>query len=249
MRPNPVRSAQRPGGFYRAAGKRMLDLVLAGAGVVALAPLGALLAVLVRICLGAPVLFRQERPGLGGRPFTILKFRSMNQARGEDGRLLPDDRRLGRFGRLLRASSLDELPELLNVLRGDMSLVGPRPLLVRYLGLYTADQARRHEVRPGLTGWAQINGRNFISLSQRVELDLWYVDHLGFWLDLRILLLTLPRVLSSRGVMVAERLEAMDLGTGAAQPGADGAPGRAPEACPAHEPAGPAGTRRGAAEP
>ena len=136
----------------------------------------------------------------------------MNQARGSDGGLLPDDQRLTRFGRLLRASSLDELPELLNVLRGEMSLVGPRPLLEHYLALYSPSQARRHEVRPGLTGWAQVNGRNFIPISKRIELDVWYVDHLSLWLDLRILLLTIPRVLGSRGVAVAERDDAMDLG-------------------------------------
>jgi lipopolysaccharide/colanic/teichoic acid biosynthesis glycosyltransferase len=193
-------------------GKRLLDLVLAGGAVLLLSPFWILLAVLVRLQMGSPLLFRQERPGLDGKPFTLLKFRSMNQARGQDGKLLPDAARLDRFGRLLRASSLDELPELLNVIRGDMSLVGPRPLLMRYLPLYTPLQARRHDVKPGITGWAQINGRNGILFSKRVELDLWYVDHLGLWLDLRILLLTVPRVLVSRGVAVAEADDAMDLG-------------------------------------
>lgn len=203
--------------FYASVGKRLLDALLAVLALICLAPLLILLAILVRVLLGAPVLFRQERPGLGGRPFTILKFRSMNEARDGEGRLLPDEARLGRFGRMLRGHSLDELPELWNVLRGDMSLVGPRPLLMRYLRLYTPTQARRHEVRPGLSGWAQISGRNDIPISRRVELDVWYVDHLSLWLDLRILLLTLPRVLGSRGVSVAEPEDAMDLGPGPAQ--------------------------------
>jgi lipopolysaccharide/colanic/teichoic acid biosynthesis glycosyltransferase len=213
------------GGFYRTRGKRILDVVLAGAALLALAPLWIPLGLLARIRMGSPVLFRQQRPGLGGRPFTIFKFRSMNQARGADGQLLPDAQRLTRFGRFLRVSSLDELPELVNVLRGDMSLVGPRPLLMRYLDLYTPDQARRHQVRPGITGWAQINGRHFIKISKRVELDVWYVDHLGFWLDLRILLLTVPRVLGSRGVVDSESMASMDLG-----PAGGGATGTVPAA-------------------
>ncbi len=212
MQPDHETRGKSSGGFYRTRGKRILDVVLAGAALLALAPLWILLGILARILVGSPVLFRQQRPGLGGRPFTIFKFRSMNQARGADGQLLPDAQRLTWFGRLLRVSSLDELPELVNVLRGDMSLVGPRPLLMRYLELYTPDQARRHLVRPGITGWAQINGRHFIKISKRVELDVWYVDHLGFWLDLRILLLTVPRVLGSRGVVDTESMESMDLG-------------------------------------
>jgi lipopolysaccharide/colanic/teichoic acid biosynthesis glycosyltransferase len=203
------------------AGKRLLDVLLAGGAIVLFTPFWILLVLLVRLRMGAPVLFRQERPGREGRPFTLFKFRSMTQARGADGALLPDDQRLTRFGRLLRASSFDELPELLNILRGEMSLVGPRPLLVRYLPLYTPTQARRHEVRPGLTGWAQINGRNNIPISKRIELDVWYVDHLSLALDLRILLLTVPRVLRSRGVAVAEREDAMDLGPGDAAAEAD----------------------------
>lgn len=202
----------RPGGLYPAVGKRLLDCLLAGCAIICGSPLLILIAIVVRMGMGSPILFRQERPGLGGKPFTLFKFRSMNQARDAAGKLLPDDARLTRLGRLLRASSLDELPELVNILLGDMSLVGPRPLLMRYLSLYTPQQARRHEVRPGLSGWAQISGRNAISISRRVELDVWYVDHLGLWLDLRILLLTLPRVLGSRGVSVAESEEAMDLG-------------------------------------
>jgi sugar transferase EpsL len=224
MRADPL----KPRPFYPALGKRLFDCFLAGAALLVLSPLLILLAILVRIRMGGPVLFRQQRPGLGGKPFTILKFRSMNSACDADGRLLADEARLTRFGRLLRATSFDELPELLNVLRGDMSLVGPRPLLMRYLSLYTPTQARRHEVRPGITGWAQISGRNFIPISKRVELDVWYVEHLSLALDLRILLLTLPRVLGSRGVSVAEPEDAMDLGpdpkaystTGATAPGA-----------------------------
>jgi len=224
MRADPM----KPRPFYPVLGKRLLDCLLAGAALLVLSPLLALVALLVRIQMGGPVLFRQQRPGLGGKPFNILKFRSMNSACDAEGRLLPDEVRLTAFGKLLRASSLDELPGLLNVLRGDMSLVGPRPLLMRYLSLYTPTQARRHEVRPGITGWAQISGRNFIPISKRVELDVWYVDHLSLALDLRILLLTLPKVLGSRGVSVAEPEDAMDLGpdpkaysaTGTAVPGA-----------------------------
>jgi len=205
-------SGRGPRGFYPAAGKQILDTLLAGGAILAFSPFWLILALLVRIKMGAPVLFRQERPGLDGKLFTIMKFRSMNEARGADGELLPDDQRLTRFGRFLRGSSLDELPELLNVFRGDMALVGPRPLLMGYLDRYTSAQARRHEVRPGLTGWAQISGRNDILISRRIELDVWYVDHLNFWLDLKILLLTVPRVLRSRGVAVAEAQEVLDLG-------------------------------------
>jgi sugar transferase EpsL len=199
--------------FYGTVGKRLFDIVVAGAVLLATSPIWILVAVLVRIKMGSPILFRQERPGFGGKPFGMVKFRSMTQERGPDGELLPDEERLSAFGKLLRASSMDELPELLNVLRGDMSLVGPRPLLMQYLELYTPTQARRHETLPGITGWAQINGRNFIPLSKRIELDVWYVDHRSFLLDLRILFLTVPRVLSSRGVTVAESWdEIMDLG-------------------------------------
>lgn len=208
----PARS-DTSGGAYRAWGKRVFDVLGASALLLLFAPIGLAVALLVRFNLGSPVFFRQERPGFRGRPFRMIKFRTMSQARGADGELLPDEQRLGRFGRILRASSLDELPELLNVLKGDMSLVGPRPLLMHYLDLYTPEQARRHDVRPGITGWAQINGRNFITLSRRVELDVWYVDRVSLLLDLKILALTLPRVLSSRGVIVAETYEEMmDLG-------------------------------------
>jgi lipopolysaccharide/colanic/teichoic acid biosynthesis glycosyltransferase len=192
--------------------KRVLDVCIAGAALLLFWPFGLLLALLVYLNMGSPVLFRQVRPGLDGKPFTMYKFRSMNQARGADGELLSDEMRLNRFGKMLRASSLDELPELLNVLLGNMSLVGPRPLLMKYLPLYTPTQARRQEMKPGITGWAQINGRNFITISKRIELDIWYVDHHSLWLDIRILFLTLPRVLRSHGVTVAEGEEAMDLG-------------------------------------
>jgi sugar transferase EpsL len=156
--------------------------------------------VLVRIVLGSPVFFVQERPGLGGRVFRLIKFRSMSAARDAAGRLRPDDERLGRFGRALRRSSLDELPELLNVLKRDMSLVGPRPLLVEYLPRYNAEQARRHDVRPGLTGWAEVNGRNALSWDDRFRLDVWYVDHLSFMLDLRTVARTVVKVVTGEGV-------------------------------------------------
>lgn len=162
--------------------------------------IGAVVAVLVRVRLGAPVLFRQERPGRGGRPFDLVKFRTMSDARGPDGQLLPDDQRLTGFGRWLRATSLDELPELWNVLRGDMSLVGPRPLLMEYMPLYSQTQRRRHDVRPGITGWAQVHGRNAVNWNERFVLDIWYVDHRSLALDLRILLLSLGAVVTRRGI-------------------------------------------------
>jgi len=165
-----------------------------------LSPVILLVALLVRIRLGSPVLFRQQRPGLYGRPFTLLKFRTMTDATGETDELLPDAQRLTPFGLFLRRSSLDELPELYNVLRGDMSLVGPRPLLMEYLPLYTPEQARRHEVRPGLTGWAQVNGRNAISWEEKFSLDRWYVDHQSLGLDLKILWMTLRNVIAQQGI-------------------------------------------------
>ncbi|GGR53899.1 UDP-phosphate galactose phosphotransferase [Deinococcus seoulensis] len=158
------------------------------------------LAALIRWKLGSPVLFRQQRPGRHGRPFVMYKFRSMSDQRGSDGQLLPDAQRLTRFGRFLRSTSLDELPGLLNVLRGDMSLVGPRPLLMEYLPLYSARQGRRHDVKPGLTGWAQVNGRNAISWEQKFELDVWYVEHRTLKLDLQIIAMTLQKVLKRDGI-------------------------------------------------
>lgn len=180
--------------------KRALDVLVSGCGVLLLLPLYLLVALLVRMLLGSPVLFRQQRPGLNGRIFTIYKFRTMTDKRDPYGVLLPDAERLTRFGRFLRSSSLDELPELWNVLKGDMSLVGPRPLLPRYLDRYTPEQMRRHEVRPGLTGWAQVNGRNAVSWEERLKMDVWYIDNQSFWLDLKILWLTLWIVISRRGI-------------------------------------------------
>lgn len=180
--------------------KRLLDIVIAGSALLLAWPLLLLLALLVRTRLGSPVLFTQVRPGLKGRPFRMVKFRSMTDARDAHGQLLPDAVRLTSFGRFLRASSLDELPELWNVLKGDMSLVGPRPLLMEYLPLYTPEQARRHEVRPGITGWAQVNGRNAISWDDKFRLDVWYVDHRSLMLDLRILALTFRRVVKPQGI-------------------------------------------------
>lgn len=180
--------------------KRVIDVVLAVIGAVLLAPVMVMLAWQVRRRLGAPVIFKQHRPGMHGRTFTVYKFRTMTDDRDADGVLLPDEERLTSFGRFLRSSSLDELPELLNVLRGDMSLVGPRPLLVEYLELYTPEQARRHEVRPGITGWAQVNGRNDMPWSGKLAMDVWYVDHRSFVLDVRILLKTLWVMVTRQGV-------------------------------------------------
>lgn len=180
--------------------KRLLDIILAVFFLFLSAPIIVLVAFLVRINIGSPVFFRQVRPGYGGQPFAMVKFRTMLDLRDEQGQLLPNEVRLTRFGRLLRSTSLDELPELWNVLRGDMSLVGPRPLLMEYLPLYTAEQARRHEVRPGITGWAQINGRNQVPWEERFRMDVWYVDNRSLWLDLRIMFLTLFRVASRSGI-------------------------------------------------
>ena len=183
--------------------KRFFDLLTSAIGLVILAVPLALLAWQVRRKLGSPVLFIQVRPGLHGKPFLMFKFRTMTDASDANGDLLPDAVRLSPFGRFLRATSLDELPELWNVLKGDMSLVGPRPLLMEYLPLYTSEQARRHEVRPGITGWAQVNGRNAISWEDKFVLDVWYVDHRSLWLDLRILWLTVRKVLVRDGISAA----------------------------------------------
>ncbi|MDW8468606.1 MAG: sugar transferase [Burkholderiales bacterium] len=180
--------------------KRAFDLIVAAALLAALSPLMLAIAAAIRLRMGAPVLFRQLRPGLGGRPFTLYKFRTMTEARGPDGELLPDAERLTALGAWMRRWSLDELPQLLNVLRGDMSLVGPRPLLMEYLPLYDERQARRHEVRPGITGWAQVNGRNALTWPERFELDVWYVENRSFLLDLKILGLTLLRVVQGEGI-------------------------------------------------
>jgi sugar transferase EpsL len=185
---------------YRAFGKRALDAVASLVGVIVLWPLMALLALLVRMRIGAPVLFRQQRPGLSGQPFVLLKFHTMTEARDSQGVLLPDAERMPPFGRFLRSTSLDELPELINVARGEMSLVGPRPLLMQYLGRYTPKQMQRHDVRPGITGWAQVNGRNALTWEQKFDLDVWYVDHLSLGLDLKILALTFWKTLKREGI-------------------------------------------------
>jgi sugar transferase EpsL len=180
--------------------KRVFDLTFALIGLVIFFPIILLTAVLVRIFLGTPILFKQQRPGYRGRPFYIYKFRSMIDRFARDGSLLPDAKRLTRFGHLLRSLSLDELPELFNIIRGEMSFVGPRPLLMEYLPLYSPEQARRHDVIPGLTGWAQINGRNAIDWSTRFNLDIWYVDNWSFWLDIKIIFLTVWKVISREGI-------------------------------------------------
>jgi sugar transferase EpsL len=181
-------------------GKRLFDLALAIPGLILVSPVMGLIAVWLRIKQGSPVLFRQKRPGYKGQLFTNLKFRTMGDQKGSDGRFLPDSERITSFGRFLRSSSLDELPELFNVLRGEMSLVGPRPLLVVYLERYSPEQARRHDTLPGITGWAQINGRNALSWEDKFRLDVWYVDHKSLWLDIKILALTLWKVVRREGI-------------------------------------------------
>jgi lipopolysaccharide/colanic/teichoic acid biosynthesis glycosyltransferase len=180
-----------------------MDLALVIASLPLVAPVFLLLAIMVRVRLGSPILFTQVRPGLGGRPFRMMKFRTMTNARGADGQLLPDAERLTSFGRFLRSTSLDELPELWNVLKGEMSLVGPRPLLMEYLPLYSPEQARRHEVRPGITGWAQVNGRNALSWEEKFKLDVWYVDNQSIALDIKILFMTIKKVFMREGVSAA----------------------------------------------
>lgn len=186
--------------MYRQWGKRLYDVVSAVAALVILSPVFLGLAVLVRVKLGTPLFFRQRRPGLNGKPFTIYKFRTMTDAHDAHGQLLPDAERLTKFGRFLRSTSLDELPELFNVLKGDISLVGPRPLLMQYLERYTPEQARRHVVRPGITGWAQINGRNAIAWEEKFELDVWYVEHVSLALDMKIMFLTAWKTLKREGI-------------------------------------------------
>jgi len=180
--------------------KRVFDVVVSATALVVLAPVMGLIALAVWRTMGRPVLFRHVRPGLHGKPFVMYKFRTMRDLRDAEGNLLPDEARLTPFGRWLRTTSLDELPELVNVLRGEMSLVGPRPLLMEYLERYTPEQARRHEVKPGITGWAQIHGRNNLSWEERLRLDVWYVDHWSLWLDLKILWRTLWMVLRREGI-------------------------------------------------
>ena len=186
--------------MYQNGFKRWFDLWAGTTGFVLCLPVIAVLAVLIRVTMGGPVLFRQERPGLGGERFYIFKFRTMTDARNRNGTLLSDDSRLTRLGRFLRGTSLDELPELINVLKGEMSLVGPRPLRVEYLDYYTPDEARRHDVRPGITGWSQVNGRNAVDWPTRLKQDVWYVDNMSFWLDLKILFLTVVKVFRREGI-------------------------------------------------
>lgn len=180
--------------------KRLFDILVGILVGLLLLPVILFIAVLIRVYLGRPVFFRQLRPGLHGNPFKMIKFRTMKLGFDKNGNLLPDEERMTRLGTFLRKSSLDELPELWNVLKGDMSLVGPRPLLIEYLPLYSQDQTRRHEIRPGVTGWAQVNGRNAISWEKKFELDVWYVDNRSFWLDVRILWLTIIKVFFREGV-------------------------------------------------
>jgi len=180
--------------------KRLFDLVAAISLLIILSPLLILIGIMVRMRIGSPALFRQTRPGLRGSPFTIYKFRTMTDERDDEGNLLPDGKRLTLLGRFLRKTSLDELPELFNVMKGDMSVVGPRPLLMQYLDRYTSEQARRHEVRPGITGWAQVNGRNAISWDEKFKLDVWYVDNMSLGLDMKIIAITIWKILKREGI-------------------------------------------------
>lgn len=180
--------------------KRSFDFVISSILCIMLCVPFLIIAILVRSKLGSPIIFKQQRPGLYGKKFHVYKFRTMTDEKDKEGNFLPDDVRLTSFGKLLRKLSLDELPQLINVVKGDISLVGPRPLLMEYLPLYTAEQARRHEVRPGITGWAQVNGRNAISWEDKFKLDVWYVDNQSFWLDIKILLLTVIKVFKSEGI-------------------------------------------------
>ena len=180
--------------------KRLFDIIASASGLIILSPVFLILAYLIRKNLGAPVFFTQERPGKDGKPFKMIKFRSMRDAVDNDGNPLPDSERLTPFGKKLRAASLDELPELWNVLKGDMSLVGPRPLLMSYLPLYNDFQFRRHEMRPGVTGWAQVNGRNAISWDEKFAYDIWYIDHFSLWFDMKILFLTIKKVFIKEGI-------------------------------------------------
>ena len=186
--------------MYRQFGKRLFDLVIAVPVLLTIFPVCIFIYVLVFLKLGSPALFKQKRPGWHNQIFTLLKFRTMSDDLDSKGNLLPDSRRQTRFGKLLRSASLDELPELWNVICGDMSLVGPRPLLVEYLDRYSPEQARRHEAKPGITGWAQVNGRNAITWDQKFSLDVWYVDHLSFWLDAKIIVITIWKILKREGI-------------------------------------------------
>lgn len=188
--------------IYEKYVKRLIDIVCSGVALIILSPVLLITAILVRKKLGSPVIFNQERPGLNEKTFLLYKFRSMTDARDKDGNLLPDEDRLPDFGRKLRATSLDELPELWNIFRGDMSIVGPRPLLVEYLPYYTDEESHRHDVRPGLTGWAQVNGRNVTAWDERLQQDLYYVNNCSFYLDVKILFMTVMKVLKKSDIMV-----------------------------------------------
>lgn len=218
-----VSSGSRNQGLYCTHGKRLLDLALTVPALILLSPVLAAVGLLVRLKLGAPVLLRQQRPGLGGSPFVILKFRTMTDARDANGELLPDEQRLSAFGKTLRRTSLDEIPELINVLRGDMSLVGPRPLKMEYLPRYTPEQMRRHDALPGITGLAQVTGRNNLSWEEKFARDVWYVDHRSLWLDLKILAMSVRVVLGGEGVSAPSSVSAPEfLGIAATATG-DGA--------------------------
>ncbi|WP_180090473.1 sugar transferase [Acinetobacter sp. YH12110] len=186
--------------------KRLLDIIIASIALILLSPLYFYVAYKVRKNLGSPVIFRQVRPGLNGKPFEMIKFRTMTDERDSEGNLLPNEQRLPKFGKILRATSLDEMPELWNVIKGDMSIVGPRPLLMEYLPLYNEEQAKRHNVRPGMTGHAQVNGRNAISWEKKFELDVWYVENQSIWLDFKIMLQTVKKVLIKEGINQSEEV-------------------------------------------
>jgi lipopolysaccharide/colanic/teichoic acid biosynthesis glycosyltransferase len=186
--------------LYRHFSKRLFDLLVSLPSLIVLSPLFGLLALAILWRMGRSVFFQQKRPGLHGNPFGLLKFRTMSEDRDCQGNLFPDERRLTALGRFMRNTSLDELPELFNVVKGEMSLVGPRPLLMQYLDRYTPEQARRHEVKPGITGWAQVNGRNAITWQDKFKLDVWYVDHVGFWLDLKIIAVTIWKIIKREGI-------------------------------------------------
>jgi sugar transferase EpsL len=203
----------------RQAVKRFIDIVVALAGLVALSPLLFAVSIMILLFMGRPVIFRQERPGLQGRVFPLLKFRTMTDATDDQGKLLPDSERLTRLGRFLRRTSMDELPQLWNVLRGELSLVGPRPLLVHYMELYSPEQMRRHQVKPGITGWAQVNGRNDITWEEKFLLDVWYVDNRSLFLDLRILAMTLVKVVKGEGVSQTGHATAEPFGGTPGEPG------------------------------
>ena len=205
--------------MYSSALKRILDLALAILGILMLSPTIVTAGLLIRLKLGSPVICRQQRPGFNAEPFRLLKFRTMRNTRDQHGQLLPDDQRLTHLGKFLRRTSLDELPELFNVLKGDMSVVGPRPLLMQYLDRYTLEQARRHEVKPGITGWAQVNGRNAITWEKKFEHDVWYVDHMCLSLDLKIMGMTLWKILTMEGINQPGHVTAQEfMGTHAKAP-------------------------------